>query len=140
MSVEANKQTVRAFFRHLESGALDDAFALLTPDATWWIPTDQPGGVALPKDVMRGGVADFYGVFAHQPEMTQLRMTAEDDRVCLEQISRNGRTHGGVSYGNDYHMLFQLRDGLICEVREYMNPVLAAGLMAEMQANREPAR
>ena len=43
MSTEANKQTVRTFFDHLHSGAFDDAFALLTPDATWWIPTDQPG-------------------------------------------------------------------------------------------------
>jgi ketosteroid isomerase-like protein len=31
-------------------------------------------------------------------------------------------------------MLFQLRDGLIYEVREYMNPLMAAPLMGELAA------
>jgi len=63
------------------------------------------------------------------PAMTPRPITAEADRVCVEQSTR-----GGNSYGDDYHMLFQLRDGLIYEVREYMNPLMAAPLMGELAA------
>jgi ketosteroid isomerase-like protein len=86
---------------------------------------------------MRGMVAKFVNIFAQAPAMTPGRITAEGDRVCVEQSSRGGKTHGGNSYGNDYHMLFKLRDGLICEVREYMNPLMAAPLMAELAALAE---
>ena len=61
-------------------------------------------------------------------------MTAEEDRVCVEQTARGGMTRGGVAYANDYHMLFRLRDGLIVEVCEYMNPLMIAGVSAEMAA------
>ena len=61
-------------------------------------------------------------------------MTAEEDRVCVEQTARGGITRGGLSYANDYHLLFRLRDGLIVEVREYMNPLMIAGVTAEMAA------
>ena len=140
MSIEHNKRIVREFFAHLHHSEFDEAFALLTSDATWWIPTQEPGGMSLSKQAMRSGIDQFYRVFAQAPVMTPGRMTAEEDRVCLEQISRGGKTRSGVSYGNDYHMLFQFRDGLICEVREYMNPLLAAPLMAELNASSAGTR
>jgi ketosteroid isomerase-like protein len=120
--------------QYLEKSDFDGAFALLTEDVQWWIPGDQLGGTVLTKAVMRGMVAKFIDVFTQAPAMTLGRITAEGDRVCVEQSSRGGKTHGGNDYGNDYHMLFELRDGLICEVREYMNPLMAAPLMAELGA------
>ncbi len=134
MDIEQNKATVRKFLQLLDNGQFDGAFALLAEDAQWWFPSDQPGGTVLTKAAMRGLVAKFVGIFSEAPAMTPGRITAEGDRVCLEQSSRGGKTHGGNSYGNDYHMLFELRDGLICEVREYMNPLMAAPLMAELDA------
>ena len=137
MSVEANKQTVKQFFDYMGRGDADGAFSLLTPDAIWWIPSDQPGGTTIPRHVMEGSVGAFFSVFEKPPVMESGRMTAEGDRVCLEQTARGGITKGGASYGNDYHMLFQFRDGLICEVREYMNPLLSAPVAAEIQAMLE---
>ncbi len=134
MSIEENKATVHKFLEGMEKGDLDGAFTLLTEDVQWWIPGDQPGGTVLTKAVMRGLVAKFMGILTQAPATTRGRITAEGDRVCVEQSSRVGKTHGGNSYGNDYHMLIELRDGLICEVREYMNPLMAAPLMAELGA------
>jgi ketosteroid isomerase-like protein len=137
MAVDDNKQTVKRFYEHLDGQEFDLAFALMIPDATWWIPSDKPGGTILSKEAMRAGIGTFYSLFMQMPSMEYGRMTAEGDRVCLEQTSRGGRTRGGASYGNDYHMLFQFRDGLIAEVREYMNPLLGVALMAELGALRE---
>jgi hypothetical protein len=137
MSVDANKQIVRTFFELMHGKDFDGAFALLAPEATWWVPTDQPGGMTISKDAIRHGMDAFYSVFATPPMITPGRMTAEDDRVSLEQTGRGGKTHGGVSYDNDYHMLLVVRDGLIREVREFMNPVLSAGLMPEIAAAQQ---
>ena len=133
MSTEANKKIVMGFFDAMAAGDGDGAMALLAPGATWWIPTDQPDGMAMAKEVMAAGVNAFLTIFSRPPRFELISMTAEDDRVALEQRSRDGLTHGGNSYGNDYHMFFRLRDGLIVEVKEYMNPMLAGAITAEIE-------
>jgi ketosteroid isomerase-like protein len=49
MSIEQNKAAVRKFLQLPDNSDFDGAFALLTEDAQWWIPNDQPGGTVLPK-------------------------------------------------------------------------------------------
>lgn len=134
MSTETNKQTVRQFYQHLANRDFDQVFALMAPDAVWWLPGAELGGTTLPKETMRGMIDAFYGVFERPPEMKLSRITAEEDRVCVEASSRGGLTRSGASYGNDYHMLFQFRDGLITEIREYMNPRFGAPVLAEVGA------
>lgn len=136
MPTEANKQTAKEFFEAMSTGDVGKVFAFLSPDATWWIPTDQPGGMTVDVAAIHGLVGGFFSVFDEAPAMELGRMTAEDDRVCFEQTARGGRTRGGAGYGNDYHMLLRFRDGLICEVREYMNPLLSAAIAAEIGASR----
>ncbi|HEY6870671.1 MAG TPA: nuclear transport factor 2 family protein [Novosphingobium sp.] len=139
MSTQSNKQIVQRFFELMSRFEVEAGFALLAPDATWWIPTDRPGGLTVTKAEMLGSVGAFTRAFAQAPVTAFGRMVAEGNLVCLEQTTRGGRTHGGTEYGNDYLLLVELRDGLITEVREYMNPVLAAGLMAEMAQAGGPA-
>lgn len=134
MSLEDNKAVVVAFFDKIDSGDIDGAFAMMTDDATWWIPSDAPGGLTMTKAQMYDAIGVFGKVFKTPPKIERGRITAEGDRVCLEQVSRGGETHGGATYANDYHLLISLRDGKVQEIRDYMNPVLGVALMAEMQA------
>ncbi|MDF8334604.1 nuclear transport factor 2 family protein [Novosphingobium cyanobacteriorum] len=134
MSVDENKAVVCEFLDRMASGEIDQAFAMMTNDAGWWLPSDAAGGVTMSKTQMYDAVQAFGAVFKTPPHLTRGRITAEDDRVCIEQVSRGGETHGGAIYANDYHLLVIVRDGKIHEVREYMNPLLGAALMAEMQA------
>jgi ketosteroid isomerase-like protein len=134
MSSQSNKALAIQFFDKIDAGNFDAAFALMSDDATWWFPTDTPGGLKLSKEAMRGAIAGFEKAFKTAPQMERGRITAEDDRVCIEQQSRGGVTHGGATYANDYHILMVVRDGEISEVREYMNPMLGQALMAEMQS------
>lgn len=139
MSVEQNKQIVRRFFQHTSEGDIQKAFELLAPDATWWFPSDQPEGITMTKEQMAGTTDTFMKLFKQKPTFTMVSLTAEDDRVSMEQIGRDGLTHGGNTYNNNYHMFFRLEDGLICEIKEYMNPLAAVPLMGEMQAGQQPA-
>ena len=133
MSAEANKKVVQQFCDAMAAADPAAAFALLTPDAIWWIPTDQLGGVTRTAQQMSGGVSAFVAIFQRFPKFSVTSMTAEDDRVSVEQNSREGLTHGGAAYGNDYHMFFRLKDSKIIEVKEYMNPIMAGPIMAELQ-------
>lgn len=134
MSAESNKQIVSRFFDFVDANDFDSAFAMMADDATWWFPTAEVGGMTVSKQVMRGMVSGFDGVFRDLPRMVRDRMFAEGDLVCLQQHSRGGVTHGGATYENDYLMLVALRDGMITEIREYMNPMMAAGVTAEIEA------
>lgn len=52
-------------------------------------------------------------------------MTAENNRVSIT-VEGEGTTPDGRVYTNTYHYLFTFRDGLIAEVREYMDTQSAA--------------
>ena len=134
MDIDTNKQLVTTFFDHIDAREFDAGFAMMTDDATWWIPSDAPGGTTMTKAQMRQAVDTFSKVFKTLPKMERVHMTAEGDRVCLEQYSRGGETFGGAAYANDYHLVIVLRDDRISEIREYMNPLLGAAVIAEIQA------
>jgi hypothetical protein len=51
-------------------------------------------------------------------------VTAEGDRVVVE-FEGNGTLINGESYGNQYCMVFTLRDGKIRQVNEYFCTILA---------------
>ena len=51
--------------------------------------------------------------------MTVTNVTAEDDRVSVEAHGSAELVNGG-RYDNDYHLFFQVRDGEIVAVREYL--------------------
>lgn len=133
MSVEANKLIVEQFHDAMARGDGAGALALLAPDALWWMPSDEIGGVTRTRDDMVAVFTLFGGMYREPPRMELVSLTAEGDRVALEKSARGGETFGGARYDNDYFMLFRLRDGLIVEVREYFDPRQVEPLVAELQ-------
>jgi ketosteroid isomerase-like protein len=134
LSIEDNKQAALRFFQHLHSGEVGEAFALMAPDALLSVTSDVPGGASFTAEDMRRGAEAAFRAFVQRPVTRTTVIAAEDDRVCIEVESRGGRTHGGTTYDNDYFIWLRLRGGLIVEFREYFKPILAAPLMAELNA------
>ena len=64
-----------------------------------------------------------------------LNMTAEEDRVCVEATS-SGDHVSGKHYSNRYHFLFELRDGKVASLREYMDTELVTDIIC---AGQRPA-
>lgn len=135
MPTENNKLVVMQFQQALAAGQAGAALALMAPEATWWIPGAEPGGVTMTKEAMAPVLHSFLGVFRQMPGFEVLSITAEGDRVVLQQSARGGMTHGGAAYGNDYLILFELRDGMIMRIREYLNPILSGPIAAELQGH-----
>ena len=135
MSTQQHKQAVETFFGHAGRGEVDAMFAMMTDDATWWLPTDAPGGRVMTRQEMHDFLTAFFPMMARHPRMEIQEMTAEGDRVCALMTSRDGLSRGGIPYNNDYHLLVRFAGERIAEIREYQNPMFSGALAAEFEEN-----
>jgi ketosteroid isomerase-like protein len=66
------------------------------------------------------------------------RIIAEDDLVVVEARGDN-IAKSGARYDNHYCMVFQLADGKIVEVREYMDSALAEAILGPFPESKRSA-
>jgi ketosteroid isomerase-like protein len=120
MSLEGNKQLVRDFMQHFSDGDMKTALGMMSDDATWWIA----GRFPLSGTKSKAEFAELLGqIGAAVPggiRLTPKAFTAEGDRVAVETESYAKHTNGKI-YNNQYHFLFEIRDGKIRAVREYLD-------------------
>lgn len=124
MSNEANKQLVVAFMEAFSRGQTDKMLGMLTDSATWWVAGNFPLSGTWNKRAfadLLGGVA---GSCKGPIRLTPKAFTAEGDRVAVETESYAELKNGRV-YKNQYHFLFEIRDGKIERVREYLDTMHA---------------
>jgi ketosteroid isomerase-like protein len=69
-------------------------------------------------------MAQGVGLYAGPLAITIESLIAEGDRAAV-QLVIDGRTAKGEPYHNSYHFAFRVRDGRICEVREYVDTLYA---------------
>jgi ketosteroid isomerase-like protein len=111
------------------SGDRDAVRALFAEDATW---TLHAGDLPI-SGTFEGRDAIFDEFLAralghYEPGTIELEitgMTAEDERVVLQWTSR-ARTTSGRAYENGCIGVFEVRDGRIAAVREYMDTLYAS--------------
>ncbi len=127
MGVVENKKIVLGFVEALSSGNLDAVKAALADDATWWIPGSLP--VSGTHQGKKGIFEDFLGKAASlfQPNSLsiQVRNTiGEGDYVAVEWVAR-GKSAKGKNYENYYHLMFEVKNGKIQAIREYVDTLYA---------------
>ncbi len=120
MSTENNKQLVRkAFFEQLVAGDMDGYLASVADDYTHTVTGKSAFAGTMTKaqftEMLQGSGMFFPNGF----KMTEKGMIAEGDRVAVEAESYAEMADGNV-YNNEYHFLFEVRDGKIQAAREYM--------------------
>ena len=120
MSVEDNKQAIRAYFAAINRGDEAAILAMTTEDFLFQTMARAPEWL-LPK----WGRAEFSTVPSAMSRVLkapiQLAITgmiAEGDSVAVE-AETDSEMLNGRRYNNRYHFVFVLRDGKFCEVREY---------------------
>ncbi len=118
-----NKQLALAFLNLAFANRTEEALRMMSDDASWWV----------------AGSADRLKVAGNKNRMQIERLlkavaravpngmrtlvhgvTAEDDRIAIE-VEAEGIWSNGKPYHNRYHFLIRIREGLIQEVREYMD-------------------
>jgi len=120
-------QVVRGFFAALSEGELDSVRSMLHPDARWEVMRATPGErLTIGRDAI---IDDFL-------TPVRGRFVDGDPKVSVQSIFASGNnvaaeTHGdgsmadGRPYHNRYAWMIQLDDGLLRNIREYMDTAYA---------------
>lgn len=131
MTVAANKAVVQEFITALEVGKHEQIAELLTADAVWWLPGRLP---VSGRYEGRGAVLDGFlaqGLGLYQPGTLTfeiVNMIGEGDTVAVEWIA-DGTSAAGAHYRNHYHVAFDVADGRVSAVREYVDTLYASEVL-----------
>ncbi len=132
MNKDANKELVKTFIEAIGEGKVSEAMEYLTPDFTWTaMGGEPPMGDMLGERDREAVFAMFDGVIKSMPDFHfEIRsLTAEDDRVSMEAMSR-AHMENGKQYYNCYHIMFVVKEDKIALVREYSDSLYASIVLA----------
>lgn len=99
-----------------EGGDLDEGFALLTDDFTYWSIVTR---VCYDKETLRRGIEKQKQTLEVKVEL--VRCINEGETVVIEGQGE-GTSTDGVHWESPFIFVFETRDGLIVSMREYTDP------------------
>jgi ketosteroid isomerase-like protein len=123
MNFENNRATAVRFFELFSANDIDGALALMTEDSTWRIPGKKelsPAAGLYTKDEIARLFRRMLDRLSGGLTLTVVSSLAEGDRVSLE-VTSSGDLKNGRAYRQEYHFVMELRGGMICAVREYLD-------------------
>jgi ketosteroid isomerase-like protein len=117
-----NKAKVAAFFEDYSTGNVERIGAHLHDDARWWVAGSVPGiSDTYTKAQMLALLEQVTGVYKKGAlQFTLSSMIAEGNRVAAE-VESYAELHNGKVYNNLYHFLFEIEDGRIKSIKEYLD-------------------
>lgn len=119
---ESPKAIVTRFLEVFSTGDVHRILEGLTDDATWWVSgrLDGLSGLYTKAQLapLLDGATKLYETGAMR--IVPVAMIAEGERVAVEAESYAKLKNGKV-YNNRYHFVFELADGKLRHVREYMD-------------------
>jgi ketosteroid isomerase-like protein len=119
---------VQDALRALAGNDPDQMSAVLTEDAEWLSPPGNATAVALEatnhltgrEAIVRFFTEDLPRLFVADLDVTLHGFHEADERVVVE-LTMTATLASGNHYANDYCLVFELEDGLIHRVREYVD-------------------
>jgi len=109
-----------------EGGDLDEGFALLSDDFTYWSLST---GVSVDKAALRHAIERRKQIL----ELTvDLRGCINEGTTVVVEAHASGTTTGGARYDSPVVYIFETRDGLIASMREYSDTRAGAAALLEM--------
>ena len=115
-----NKSIVKEFFKNFSAGNIGEAFALVSDNASWWVPGDLPFSGTKTKAQYLQVVGAIKKGFPKGLKLNIVSMIAEGNTVAAE-VESEGDHYSGKKYENKYHFLIKIENGKIIEVKEYMD-------------------
>jgi hypothetical protein len=122
VSVADNKQLMQRVFAELASGNGQPCMDALASDARWTVIGTSPwsrtydGKQAITDELMR----PLFRQFASQYKARAVRIVAEDHLVVVEARGE-ATTKSRKPYNQTYCYVFQLTDGKVRELTEYLD-------------------
>ena len=119
-SSDANKAFVLDFFDALNAGDVERVVNAYAADGCVETKGNTLISGSYPLDKIAAAVAAIFDVFPKGLRFTVTGMVAEGDKVAVEALSE-GEHVSGRTYRNEYHFLFELREGKLKRLKEYMD-------------------
>ncbi len=120
-----NRKTLEASLASVARGDVDAQLEHCTDDLVMEFPYSDPPRTMEGKETIRAHLRSVLTTFEIELEMTQVYECVDPDLLVAEYTSTGRVTTTGKPYANRYVGVVRFRDGLICEQREYYNPVPA---------------
>jgi ketosteroid isomerase-like protein len=117
---ESNKRTVTRFFDALNRGDVAFIVDAYAPDGTVRTMGNTLISGTFSREQIAAAAGGIFDVFPEGLKFSVQQMTAEDERVAVEATSE-GKHVSGKIYSNEYHFLFEFRDGKLLRLKEYMD-------------------
>jgi len=117
---ENNKALVTRFFDALNKGDVEfivDAYA--TDGCVQTMGNTLISGI-FSREQIAASAGGIFDVFPEGLTFTALSMVGEGDKVAVEATSE-GKHISGKIYNNEYHFLFEFREGKLLSLKEYMD-------------------
>jgi ketosteroid isomerase-like protein len=127
----SSEQVVRTFFSLLNAEDLEGVRALLTEDAAWLpMAKNMPGaGEYRGRDVIVDGfLRPIRSLFAKGSPSNEIMSMASKGSLVLVETHGTGSLQDGRKYDNRYAWGFEIRDGKVAELREYLDSLYIVGL------------
>lgn len=118
--IESNKAAVTEFFEALNAGDIDTVVNTYSDDGTCRTMGETLISGTMSKEEIAASAGGILDVFPKGLRFKVLGMVAEGDKVAVEAISE-GEHISGQTYNNEYHFLFEFRDGKLFNMKEYMD-------------------
>lgn len=119
-SSDSNKPIVARFFEAMNRGDVASIVDAYADDACLQTMGNTLISGTFTKDQITRSASGIFEVFPEGIRFEILDMVAEGDKVAVEATSE-GKHVSGATYSNEYHFLFEFRDGKLVRLKEYMD-------------------
>ena len=121
-TTEQNKSVVKEFLEVFSKGDVPGILDRLHDDATWWVSGKVEGFAGTRTKAEMGTLLESVVTLYKQSalRLTPLEMVAEGDRVVVEAEGYAELNNGRV-YNPQSVLIFQIADGKVKSVREYLD-------------------
>jgi ketosteroid isomerase-like protein len=118
--MSAEEDVVLRYLELSNSGQREAADELEHPEIRFWISGRLLMSGELTKAQHRKASASLFAIFPNGYRLDIKTVTSAPGRVVLE-VRGEGQLTDGTMYTPDYCMIFELDDGLITSMREYID-------------------
>jgi uncharacterized protein len=131
MSIVENKRVVESFYEASGNGDIVTLRSLVGDDLKWTSIGTTPfsGTIVGRETVLTLMMNVVFELFTNGIKPTVHRLIAEGDSV-VGQVTAEAETKNGQAYHQCYCHVFNLRDGKIVEVTEYLDTALCNAVLA----------
>jgi len=128
----SNKAIITCFFEALNKGDVDFVVDAYAADGCVQTMGNTLISGVFSREQIAASASGIFDVFPEGLTFTALGMVGEGDKVAVEATSE-GKHISGKTYTNQYHFLFEFRDGKLLRLKEYMDTERVTDVLCDGQ-------